>query len=391
MLANFHDMTAKVLEFEGSAYTDDPHDPGGPTKWGITIGDIAIREGVKLGARGSSSWNRMRDIVKGLSKEEAITIYKTKYWDKMKCDELNSGIDCVIYDMGINAGVSRSVKMAQKLVGAAQDGAIGPQTIAALNKQDSVKFVHDFSDVRRAYYKGLKHFWRFGKGWLRRVSECEAYALKVIEEAPPSAKTEETEPTYNPSVDEPQTPVAVEPTPVPPPVDTPPTDENGDLPWMKIAKDLLGIKETPGSKNNQTILDWAKAVGLSNVYNADSIPWCGLFVAYVLSQAGEDVSDAPLWALSWKNWETGLKDSPCYGALMVFKRKGGGHVGFYVSEDATHYHILGGNQSDMVSVAKVAKANCVAWRWPTDKLELAKGGRIKAVLNSPIIDDSQMV
>lgn len=98
-------------------------------------------------------------------------------------------------------------------------------------------------------------------------------------------------------------------------------EELGDLPWMKVAKSLIGTKETPGSKNNPKIISWAKAVGLSKQYTADSIPWCGLFVAYVLSEAGEDIVDTPLWALSWKSWES--KTDPCYGALLVFKREGG--------------------------------------------------------------------
>ena len=151
-------------------------------------------------------------------------------------------------------------------------------------------------------------------------------------------------------------------------------ESSKDLPWIEIAKGLVGIEETPGSKNNTTIISWAKVLGMTD-YNADSIPWCGLFVAHVLSQAGMDVTDAPLWALSWKQWGNKL-DEPAYGALLVFKREGGGHVGFYMSEDSDYYHVLGGNQSDSVCVTKVAKSRCVAIRWPADHMDLLIKGRI---------------
>lgn len=139
-------------------------------------------------------------------------------------------------------------------------------------------------------------------------------------------------------------------------------DNDGDLPWMKIAKSLLGTEEEPGSGDNPEIIKWARGLGLINDYNHDSIPWCGLFAAHVASEAGFDVPDAPLWALSWKNW--GKKSDEAYGALVVFKRNGGGHVGFLVGQDDDYYHVLGGNQSDSVCITKIDKSRCVGIRWP---------------------------
>jgi lysozyme len=170
------------------------------------------------------------------------------------------------------------------------------------------------------------------------------------------------------------------------------TDSNektDDLPWMIVAKALIGVKEEPGDEDNQDIIKWARSLGLINDYNHDSIPWCGLFMAHVMSEAGEDVPDSPLWALSWKAWGSPVQDS-AYGAVLVFKRQGGGHVGLYVSEDDDYYHVLGGNQSDMVCVKKVSKANCVGMRWPSDKMDLLKIGAIEKELDEDIISSSQM-
>ena len=116
----------------------------------------------------------------------------------------------------------------------------------------------------------------------------------------------------------------------------------------------LGVKEIVGKEHNPVILNWAKELGLSKVYNTDEIPWCGLFVAYCCHTAGLDVVSKPLWALSWANWGTDVKE-PMLGDVLTFKRDGGGHVGIYVGEDDKHYHVLGGNQGNSVSISRIAK------------------------------------
>jgi uncharacterized protein (TIGR02594 family) len=147
-----------------------------------------------------------------------------------------------------------------------------------------------------------------------------------------------------------------------------------ELPWIQLAESLLGTNEYPGSSNNPKIIAWAKELGtasnsvkwVANFYTKDEIPWCGLFVGYVMHKCDYDdqLPDNPLGALEWLNF--GVKTKPRYGAVMCFRRNGGGHVGFYVSEDDEYYHILGGNQSDSVNVTKVAKDRFVGARWPED-------------------------
>ena len=123
----------------------------------------------------------------------------------------------------------------------------------------------------------------------------------------------------------------------------------------------LGINEIKGKLNNPTIMSWAKDVGVDKIYTSDEIAWCGLFVAKVILKAGFEVVKDPLWALNWSNF--GTKQSVAMlGDVLVFKRDGGGHVGFYIAEDKNYFHVLGGNQSNSVSITRIAKNRCVAIR-----------------------------
>jgi uncharacterized protein (TIGR02594 family) len=124
---------------------------------------------------------------------------------------------------------------------------------------------------------------------------------------------------------------------------------------------LYGTTEKVGAGNNPAIMGWARELGLERVYTADSIPWCGLGMAIVAKRAGKPVVESPLWALSWSKFGKPA-DRPMLGDILTFKRDGGGHVGIYVGEDSTHYHVLGANQSDSVCVTRIAKARLHAAR-----------------------------
>jgi uncharacterized protein (TIGR02594 family) len=128
----------------------------------------------------------------------------------------------------------------------------------------------------------------------------------------------------------------------------------------------LGVKEFIGKEHNPIILGWSKSLSLSTIYTNDEIPWCGLFVAYCCHAQGLQVVDRPLWALNWNKFGNRVSE-PMLGDVLTFKRNGGGHVGIYVGEDATHYHVLGGNQNNSVSVSRIAKirlnqARRTAWK-----------------------------
>ena len=139
--------------------------------------------------------------------------------------------------------------------------------------------------------------------------------------------------------------------------------------WLLYARSLLGTREAAGAANNPTIMGWARRLGskvLGIIYNADSVPWCGLFVAACMD-AGGSIAAPPIAvrAKAWATWGANLRpERLAAGAVLVFERAGVGHVGFYVGEDATHYHVLGGNQGDAVTIARIAKTRLVASRWP---------------------------
>lgn len=131
-----------------------------------------------------------------------------------------------------------------------------------------------------------------------------------------------------------------------------------------VALSLYGTEEIPGGRSNPKIISWAKELGIPD-YTADSIPWCGLFVAYVVFKAGwaDHIPANPLWARDWAKFGQEASKASL-GDVLVFSRNGGGHVGFYVGEDDDCYHVLGGNQSDAVTITRIRKERCIAVRRP---------------------------
>lgn len=134
---------------------------------------------------------------------------------------------------------------------------------------------------------------------------------------------------------------------------------------IKEALKLIGTTELSGNKHNATIISWAKEIGenVADVYKADEIPWCGLFLAIVAKRAQKKLVKDPLWALNWSTFGA-RKETPELGDVLVFTRKGGGHVGLYTGEDEEAYHVLGGNQADCVCIKRIAKSRLYVARTP---------------------------
>jgi uncharacterized protein (TIGR02594 family) len=143
---------------------------------------------------------------------------------------------------------------------------------------------------------------------------------------------------------------------------------NVAIPWFQEARRLIGIKEKVGPGSEPTILKWADAAGIP--YAGDDIPWCGLFVAHCISATlTESLPADPLGARQWLKFGAPCA-KPVIGAILVFwrEKKNGykGHVGFCAGEekDSGAFHVLGGNQSDSVSIAIVARERLLQARWP---------------------------
>ena len=169
MIGNFQPCLEFVLEHEGG-WADHPRDPGGATMRGVTM---AVYQSY-LGR------NISKKELRNIPQDHLVDIYKSLYWDKVRCDQLAAGVDLVVFDMAVNSGVSRSARILQRCVGAVPDGVIGPKTMALVNGIPAKDIIVKFSDGRENFYKNLNTFDTFGKGWLRRNSECEAKALEMI-------------------------------------------------------------------------------------------------------------------------------------------------------------------------------------------------------------------
>jgi uncharacterized protein (TIGR02594 family) len=152
------------------------------------------------------------------------------------------------------------------------------------------------------------------------------------------------------------------------------------------AVELFGTTESVGNINNPVIMGWAKELGLENLYTSDSIPWCGLYTAIVIHRAARPVVDQPLWALNWNKFGVKVTE-PMLGDILTFTRNGGGHVGFYVGEDATAYHVLGGNQGNKVSVVRILKKRLVQARRPVYNSQPTNVRKIRLEPNGIISDD----
>jgi|TARA_X000001382_G_scaffold41565_1_gene27951 lysozyme family protein len=166
MKDNFDECLKMLLHHEGG-YVNHPKDPGGETNLGVT-------------KRVYEKWGGTKDM-KDLTVEDVAPIYKKNYWNRCKCDDLESGVDWVVFDWAVNSGTGRSAKAIQKICGASQDGAIGPKTLALIKTQDTEYVIEEFGKIRQNFYESLKTFDTFGKGWTRRNKETTEKAIKMME------------------------------------------------------------------------------------------------------------------------------------------------------------------------------------------------------------------
>ena len=171
MRANADKCIRYVLISEGSRYTNHPSDPGGPTKYGITLADV--RRYLKRGATAND--------VRNLTKDAAVRIYKGKYWDALRCDELPSGLDYTIFDYGVNSGIGRSGKILRRVLEMDEDTwRVTDEVLKEVKDYGPVPdLIREVNSERLRFMKGLR-IWRvFGRGWSRRVASVRAISLRM--------------------------------------------------------------------------------------------------------------------------------------------------------------------------------------------------------------------
>ena len=169
MLSNFPASLALVLQSEGG-FVNHKFDPGGMTNLGVTRN--VWKEWVK------------RDVdeaeMRALTPELVTPLYKARYWDACRCDDLPRGVDYCVFDSAVNMGSSRAAKLLQAALGVTADGSIGRATIAAATAADPVELLEAFSLGKEAFYQSLPTFATFGKGWLNRVAHVQDAAEQMM-------------------------------------------------------------------------------------------------------------------------------------------------------------------------------------------------------------------
>jgi lysozyme family protein len=168
MKENWEAAFAAVLKHEGG-YVNHPKDPGGMTNLGVTKRAWEQYVGHEVDEK----------TMRGLTPEIVKPFYKKMYWDKIRGDDLPSGVDYAAYDLAVNSGVSRAAKYLQDVAGVPSDGIIGPKSLEAINACPADEVVDTLCQMRLDFLHRLPTWDTFGKGWSKRVADVEAKALDM--------------------------------------------------------------------------------------------------------------------------------------------------------------------------------------------------------------------
>ncbi len=139
-------------------------DPGGLTNMGVTKKTYDHHHGTDIDEEG----------MRNLTVEDVMPIYKVNYWDRCRCGDLPSGVD-----WAVNSGPGRAAKALQRAVGAFEDGIIGAHTLMCVKDTEPAQIINRIAVHRDSYYRELKHFDTFGRGWIRRNDETREQALHM--------------------------------------------------------------------------------------------------------------------------------------------------------------------------------------------------------------------
>jgi lysozyme family protein len=153
---NFDQAFDALLNHEGG-YSDHAADPGGKTRYGVT--EAVARE---VGYRGE-----MRE----LPLELAQRIYRERYWDAVKADQLPGAVRYLVFDAAVNSGVGQAARWLQRAVKVTDDGVIGPMTLMAANQSNPEALARRYLSQRLRFMSDLANWPAFGRGWARRIAD----------------------------------------------------------------------------------------------------------------------------------------------------------------------------------------------------------------------------
>jgi lysozyme family protein len=148
----FDQVFDKLINHEGG-YVFNPHDPGGETKFGIS----------------KRSYPHLD--IHSLTLADAKTIYKRDFWDRAQCDKLHPDLAFDLFDGAVNSGIGQAIRWLQRAVGVADDGVVGPLTLASINRENDTSAIRArYSGHRLDFMTRLSTWDVFGKGWARRIA-----------------------------------------------------------------------------------------------------------------------------------------------------------------------------------------------------------------------------
>ncbi len=176
MVADNFPRALKLVLVDEGGLDDDPHDHGGRTAHGIIQ-----REYDGFRAR----HNLPRQDVWKITPAEYTEIYRDRYWQPW-CDRLPAGMDYAFFDACVNAGPAAAARTLQRCLGVRVDGFMGDVTLAKTieRARDNIEgLIHAFCAARRAFYRALAQFPRYGRGWLARVDHVEHAAKAMAHDA----------------------------------------------------------------------------------------------------------------------------------------------------------------------------------------------------------------
>jgi lysozyme family protein len=156
---SFEILIDRVLSNEGG-YVNNPADPGGETRFGIAKRSYPSVD------------------IKNLTREAAIEIYRTDFWGRVQGEKLPPSFAFQALDAAVNHGIGNSVRWMQRAAGVADDGNIGPMTLAAIDRSETPDLVLNFNAERLEFYAKLTTFDTFGRGWTRRIAANLRYAAQ---------------------------------------------------------------------------------------------------------------------------------------------------------------------------------------------------------------------
>ena len=148
----FDQVFDKLISHEGG-YVNDPHDPGGETKFGISKRSYPALD------------------IASLTLVDAKAIYKRDFWDRAQCDKMPPELAFNVFDAAVNSGIGQAIRWLQRAVGVADDGVVGPLTLASINRENDTSAIRARYNGHRLDFMTRLSTWDvFGKGWARRIA-----------------------------------------------------------------------------------------------------------------------------------------------------------------------------------------------------------------------------